>query len=142
MFRSRRNFAWLRLVTVGLVLLTMGTALHSLVDRQFFDKSVLRSTALIESLRLQRPEGIGAAEWNESVNITRTAFGNVCTYDPRFEKSRKIMDEIQALEKSSHSDGLGKLRQIWETLYYKCSSAEKTYLDKMRKSMQQKTGLD
>jgi hypothetical protein len=120
----------------------MGAALCSLIDRQFFDKRVLRSTAFIESLRVQRPQGIGAAEWNESVSITRTAFGNVCTYDPRIHKSRRIMGEILALEHSSRADSLGKLRKVWETLYYKCSSAEKTYLDKMRESMQQKTGLD
>jgi hypothetical protein len=142
MFGTQRKFAWPRIAAASLVLITMGTALSAVVHRQVFHKSVLRSAAFIESLRQDRPEGVGAEEWNESVNITLTAFRNVCTYDPKNDKSKKIASELLSLGKSRPSDPLGKLRKIWEALYHKCNSEEKIYLDKMRKSMKQKAGLD
>jgi hypothetical protein len=141
MFRTRRKFAWKRITAASVVGITMWMVLGAVVDRQVFQKRVLRSAAFIESLRPHRPEGVGAEQWNEGVNITVTAFSNVCTYGPRNHKSKKITDEILALE-SSPSDPLGKLWKIWETLYYQCNSKEKIYLDKMRKNMQQKAGLD
>lgn len=127
------KFVWLWIVAIFLVVITMGMFMSAVVDRMIFDKNLRRSTSFVESLRPNRPEWVGAEEWNESVNVTVTALYNVCTYDPKNDKSKKIIGKILSLEKSPPGDPLGKLSKIWEILYYKCNPRERTYLDKLHK---------
>jgi hypothetical protein len=132
MFGTRRKLSWRGLAALLVVLITMGTVISRVVDMQIFDKNFDRSAAFIESLRPNRPERVGAEEWNGSIDITVTAFCNVCTYDPKNDKSKKIISKILSLKKSAPHDPLGKLCKIWDALYYRCSPREQSYLDRYK----------
>src|SRR5262245_54472610 len=103
----------------------MGLVIVTGVDWQIFSKNVARSAAFVESLRPNRTEGIGAEEWSESINVTVTTFHNICTYDQKNDKSKKIANEILLLRTHSSEDPLSELCKIWRILYYKCNINEK-----------------
>ena len=142
MFGTGRKLTWQGIAVTSLVVIVMGIIVGRVVDRQIFDKNLDRSAAFVESLRPNRPEGIGADEWNESINVTVTALYNVCTYDPKTDKSKKITGEILLLTKSPQNDPLGNLCKIWRILYTTCNPKTKPYLDKNYNILKKATGLD
>jgi hypothetical protein len=133
-FGIKRKLSWQRKARISLIVITMGTVVGTVVEMQIFYKNFQRSAAFIDSLRPMRPEGVAAEEWDVSVDITVTAFGNVCIYDLKNDKSKVIASRILSLNKSPPDDPLGKLCRIWEILYYRCSPREKEYLDRYRKA--------
>jgi hypothetical protein len=139
MFGKRPDSVWQRNAAICLVVIAMGTVIAHVVDMMIFYKNFQRSAAFIESLRPNRPEGVGAEEWNENINTTVTAYCNVCTYDPSNDRSKKINSKILSLRKSPPDDSVGKLRKIWEILYYKCSLEQRIYLDRMRAIITKRT---
>jgi hypothetical protein len=141
-FGTKRKFAWLRIAAICLVVITIGMVLGRVMDMTIFYKNCERSVSLIESLRPNRPEGVGAEGWNESINVTVTAFYNVCDYDPKNDTCKKMISEILLLKKSRPDDPLGKLCKIWKILYSKSDPKKKEYLDKMHGYLERASGLD
>jgi hypothetical protein len=129
----KRKLSWRRPAAISLILATMGIVIGKVVDRQIFANNSLRSAAFIESLRPSRPEGVGVEDWNKSIDITVTVLCNVCTYDPKNDRSKKMIGEILSLKETPPHDSLGKLCKIWAIFYQGCSSEKKSYLDKYKK---------
>ena len=134
MLGLKRKFAWRRIALMSFVVIAAGLVLGKVADMEAFYKNFERLAAFIESLRSNRPEVFGAEEWNASVDITVTAFCNVCTYDPKNDRSKMIVRRMLALRDSPSDDSLGKLCEIWEILYAGCSPQQKEYLDRHRKA--------
>ncbi len=130
-----RRFASWQFAMAILVVIATGMWLVWVVDRWNFDGEFRKSAALIESLRLSPPEGVVPEEWSQGINVSLTAFSNVCTYGPGSAKAKTMTRKILSFKGSVPTDPLGTLIKIWESFYYSCNPQERNYLDKMYKAM-------
>lgn len=128
------RFNWPRVVCLSLIGITAGTACHHAAAMLLFQNRLREAVLTVESLLLDRPNGIEPDDWNEAVTITLTSMNNVCSYTHR-ERSDIIIADIINLKQLPPRDSLETLRVAWRSLLSNCDPAYDSYLMKMHSQL-------